>query len=512
MQLLWQTLTLNPIPFETWSRRSFLARITTLPRPWAEFVLRYGGISPAWQHHSWLLRDLPQLSLWLEPLAIVIVSAMFMVAPFVPTTLIGLLLLAAAAIWLSLALIDPPGQGLTPIHLMVLAYWGVSTVATAFSPVRTAAIDGWIKLTLYLLFFALMARILRSPRIRSTLISLYLLTTLIVSAYGMRQWFLGARALATWVDPTSPLAQTTRVYSYLGNPNLLASYLIPAVLLSIAAVFVWQGWGCKLLALFAAGLNMACLVLTFSRGGWIGFVLGGLALALLLVFWWSRHWSPFWQTWAIPMALGLLIGGLVLAVVTVEPIRLRVQSMVAGRADSSNNFRRNVWEAVFRMIQARPVLGIGPGNDAFNQIYPLFQNPKYTALSAYSVILEIAVETGFVGLTCFLWLMGITFHQGWTQLQRLGQQLKAQVPQPTRPTQNYQSYCQSYWLMGAIATLIGILGHGLVDTVWYRPQVNTLWWLAMALVASYYRRVDGPTSPLPDPSPDAGFHSHGPTG
>ncbi|GCA81858.1 hypothetical protein MiTs_03877 [Microcystis aeruginosa NIES-2521] len=29
--------------------------------------------------------------------------------------------------------------------------------------------------------------------------------------------------------------------------------------------------------------------------------------------------------------------------------------------------------------------------------------PKYTALSAYSVLLEIMVETGIIGFTCFLW-------------------------------------------------------------------------------------------------------------
>ena len=42
--------------------------------------------------------------------------------------------------------------------------------------------------------------------------------------------------------------------------------------------------------------------------------------------------------------------------------------------------------------------------------------------------------------------------------------------------------------MGAIAGMVGLLGHGLFDTVWYRPQVNILWWLMVALVASYYMR------------------------
>jgi putative inorganic carbon (HCO3(-)) transporter len=133
----------------------------------------------------------------------------------------------------------------------------------------------------------------------------------------------------------------------------------------------------------------------------------------------------------------------------------------------------NVWAAVIEMIQERPILGIGPGNNAFNKIYPLYMRPRYSALSAYSVILEIAVETGIIGLTCFLWLLVVTLRQGWLQLQRL------------RELRN----TQGLWLMAAIATIVGMLAHGSVDTVWYRPQVNTLWWLMMAMIASFYQRL-----------------------
>jgi putative inorganic carbon (HCO3(-)) transporter len=144
-------------------------------------------------------------------------------------------------------------------------------------------------------------------------------------------------------------------------------------------------------------------------------------------------------------------------------------SIFAGREDSSNNFRINVWLSAIEMIRDRPIIGIGPGNDAFNKIYPLYMKPKYSALSAYSVLLETAIETGVVGLVAFLWLLLVALHQGCLHLQRL------------RQTGNPDGY----WLIAAIATLAGMMMHGLVDTVWYRPQVNMLWWLAMAIVASY---------------------------
>lgn len=463
MNTVWQQLTLSGLRLSHW--RS------------ASYCYWWVGLLQGWRRHSWLMQ-------WAEPLGALLVGLVFGLAPFVSSTLIGLLLAACGAFWLLLTLSDEvdttategeSGQFLiakfTPIHLLVLLYWAISLVATAFSEFKAAALTGLVKLTLYLLFFALMARVLRSPRIRSWIIGLYLHIALIVSVYGLRQWFFGAAQLATWVDPESPLAKTTRVYSYLGNPNLLAAYLLPAIALSIAAVFAWRGWIPKALAVSMLAVNSTCLILTFSRGGWIGFVVMVFAFAILLFYGTIAIRLPgFWRVWSLPLLLGSLAFLLISAILVVEPLRDRVFSMFVGRQDSSNNFRINVWAAVQNMIRDYPIIGIGPGNNVFNKIYPRYMRARFSALSAYSVILEVAVETGFIGLTCFLWLLLVTFNQGWRQVRRLGELGNPQV----------------FWLMGAVATLCGLLAHGAFDTVLYRPEVNTLWWFAIAIVASFY--------------------------
>lgn len=464
MSSFWQTLTLSSLPLPRWQDASYLHQLV--------------GPLQEWRRGSFLMK-------WADWIGVGLVSLVFGLAPFVSNALLGVLLGACAAYWVLLTLSDDPELSqrvidrdgsqfkaplMTPIHLLVLAYWGIATAATAMSPVKQAAFTGWNKLTLYLIFFALMARLLRSPKVRSWLITLYLLVALMVSVYGLQQWFSGTAALATWVDPMSPLSKTTRVYSFLGNPNLLAAYLIPAVVLSIMAIFKWPTWMTRALAGVMTVVNGACLVLTFSRGGWIGLVVSLLVLTLLLTYWWSIYLPDFWRTWALPIVLGTAIAVIVLATVVVEPLRERTFSIFAGRGDSSNNYRINVWSAAIDMIKDRPLLGIGPGNTAFNKIYPLYQRPRFSALSAYSIILEVAVETGIIGLTCFLWLLLVIFHQGITQLQRLRQALND----------------QGYWLIGAIAATSGLLGHGLFDTVLYRPDVNTLWWLMIALIASFY--------------------------
>ncbi|QOV22077.1 IctB family putative bicarbonate transporter [Anabaenopsis elenkinii] len=457
MNLVWQRFTLSYLPIKEYLETSYLRRCLV-------------GLLHSWRQSSILMQ-------WGDGMAVALLSLLYALAPFVSSSLIGVLLLACVGFWLLLTLSDESASAntplFTPIHLLVLLYWGIAVVSTALSPVKQAAFKDLVVLTLYLLLFALCARVLRSPRLRSWIIILYLHISLIVSIYGLRQWFFGARSLATWVDPESPLAQTTRVYSYLGNPNLLAGYLVPAVVFSLVAIFAWDSWVKKALALTMLTANAACLVLTFSRGGWIGLVVGVLTAIALLVYWWSVEMPPFWRTWSLPMILGGMIGLLLLAVIFVEPIRQRVLSIFAGRQDSSNNFRRNVWDAVFEMIRARPIIGIGPGHNSFNQIYPLYQRPRYTALSAYSVFLEVAVETGFAGLGSFLWLIIVTFNHGFLQVRRLRQSRSV----------------EGIWLIGALATVTGMLAHGTVDTIWFRPEVNTLWWLMVAIIASYWTPI-----------------------
>jgi putative inorganic carbon (HCO3(-)) transporter len=165
-----------------------------------------------------------------------------------------------------------------------------------------------------------------------------------------------------------------------------------------------------------------------------------------------------------------MVGLLLVAIQLDESIRLRVFRLFVGRGDSSNNFRMNVWASVVEMIRDRPILGIGPGNNAFNKVYPQYMRPRFSALSAYSIFLEVLVETGFIGFACFLWLLVVTFNQGVQQLRRM------------RALANPDGF----WLIGAIAAMTGILSHGFVDTVWYRPEINTLWWLMVAIIASYY--------------------------
>lgn len=431
------------------------------------YLSSIGGCLSDWRQGSWL-------SQWFEVIGACSISLVFLLAPFVSTSLTGVLLIAVAACWILNTISASSKLVITPVHILVFLYWCIATVATAFSPVKSAALNGWITLTLYLILFAHSAQILRSPKLCNWTIASFLLTALAVSAYGIRQEFFGVQQLATWNDPNSALANDTRVYSYLGNPNLLGGYLLPAIALSVAVVFIWQGWIQKTLAVIMVGANSACLYFTDSRGAWLAMAVLIVVLLLLFYFWWREYLPRFWRIWLLPLVFGSLAGLLLVAFISLEPLRIRLMSIFAGREDSSNNFRINVWEACFKIIEDYPLIGIGPGNDAFNQIYPRYMNSRYPALSAYSVYLEHIVEMGYVGFGCLIWLLAVTFNHGIRQLSRL----------------RTQKDSRGIYLIAAIAATASLAFHGFVDTVWYRPQVNTLWWLILAIIASFYDGVE----------------------
>ena len=120
--------------------------------------------------------------------------------------------------------------------------------------------------------------------------------------------------------------------------------------------------------------------------------------------------------------------------------------------------------AAIQMVQDRPWLGIGPGNAAFNSIYPLYQQPKFNALSAYSVPLEILVETGIAGLLACLGLLASSLRQGLQLLNADGPSALAAI--------------------ASLAAIAGLLMQGITDTIFFRPEVQLIGWFALATLVS----------------------------
>ena len=348
------------------------------------------------------------------------------------------------------------------LYIPIAVYIAIAVIAAGFSPYFIPALKGLAKMIIFLFaYFVFIVNINDKSSLKTVGLTL-IVSSFIISLYGLWQFYIKVPPLALWDDSES-LSKLTRVYSTLKNPNLLAGYLMVPLAVSMACALITKGWQ-RLLFGAVAVAELFCLYFTYSRGGWMGAAALITALALCLVFIYRE------QIKKIPFLKVILLGGTVgfigilgLLFYKSEAFRERIMSFVAFRKHSSNSFRMNVWTAVIKMIQDYWVTGIGPGNSVFNKIYPLYMVSKFDALAAYNIFLEVTVELGIFGIAAFFWMLG-------AYLKRAINNMKLK--------ENF------FKIAGAacFAGLAGLMIHGLVDTVFYRPQIQILFWLLMAII------------------------------
>ena len=183
-----------------------------------------------------------------------------------------------------------------------------------------------------------------------------------------------------------------------------------------------------------------------------------------------KHIKWLKKLWMTCIAFGAVsvLAGLML----LPALQHRVLSIFALRGDSSNSFRLNVYSACIKMFKDNWLIGIGTGNTTFRLIYGIYMITGFDAFGAYNVLLEIAVETGIFGLMAFSWLLLLSYIKS----------IKYVINNNLLESKIIVSSC--------VIAIIGMMVHGFVDTIWYRPQVNVIFWMIIAILAVITSKLD----------------------
>ncbi|MBY0449125.1 MAG: O-antigen ligase family protein [Cyanobacteria bacterium] len=320
----------------------------------------------------------------------------------------------------------------------------------------------------------------------------WMLLGFIQALIGFYQYKFNIQPLATWQDPTlNPDWMMTRVFGTLqpSNPNLLAGFLVPCLAASLGWVVictrqVMQATPSQRLrqimhwvacAVMSAGIA-AALVLTGSRGGYLAIaaISAGFFAMIGHLIWHAREFqsdtvgrSKLKIAWVLILVLS--VSAALVGILGSEKIRHRIESIGSMRADSSISYRLNVYQSAVKMIAHNPLVGIGPGNETFKQVYGLYMIPGYNALGTYSVPLEIWVEQGVIGFGIFALLMIL-----------LSVKTMLLIDRQTYPL-------EEKWMMAILwMILVGSMTYGLFDTIWYRPAVQLTFWFTVAAMSSLH--------------------------
>jgi len=171
--------------------------------------------------------------------------------------------------------------------------------------------------------------------------------------------------------------------------HLLAMSLPLSVALLLSSLARW-----RLLAAGAAVAQLIALLLTYSRGAWLG-VAG--AMAFLLVALGTRK------------EFLLILVSVVVLLSAVEPVRERMLGIVAMGNDQATTDRISRMSDALRVGMANPVLGVGYGRGRLKAA--IRANPaSETSVNepiwhSHNHYLELFAGTGIIGLGAYLWLL-----------------------------------------------------------------------------------------------------------
>ncbi len=259
-----------------------------------------------------------------------------------------------------------------------------------------------------------------------------------------------------------------RVTSSMGNPDFLAGYLVGLIPLTFILLLMkrrGQFWLITTILFF----QILSLILTYSRGGWVAAFLTFLILLSLLTY---ANWikdPPLLRSiislktavWGI--ACMVLIGSVTAFIMWDEIAAALYRFSHLSEGESVSN-RFYFYQGAAAIWLSRPILGYGIGS--FNRMFAEFRDVELSKFLPFNIwnlnhahneFLEIAAETGIVGLVLYIAIIGLLLYQVWSTLLRHRSQ-------------------ENLILLGVFGGITAILIHNLFTvTLRHTPSAFLLW-------------------------------------
>ncbi|MGE5580875.1 MAG: O-antigen ligase family protein [Bacillota bacterium] len=271
----------------------------------------------------------------------------------------------------------------------------------------------------------------------------------LVSIY---QRLTGWRPPKNWVDVAFE-GELTRYVGTFTNPVFFAEMMGLALPIAMALILINKDWRDRLALLGFAGLQGIGLLLSGSRGAWLGFA---ISFCILAVFY----------DWRM-LPLGLLAGGVGLALAPDVLLKRLLSSF--SLTDSSNSYRVFIWRGSIAMLKDHLIRGVGLGAEAYARVYPEYMIVQTPAPHAHSTFIQYLIEVGLFGFLSMAYLFAIWLYDGFRAIfaekERAGRWAKIGL------------------LAACIASVGGHLLEGVIDYTWYSPKITVAFWAVVGIAS-----------------------------
>lgn len=381
-------------------------------------------------------------------------------APFLPTmVLLAFALVSGCSLLLQLLRNPDVELAYAPMNRYIVLYAALYLLASFVSVTPSASIKVALLSCALLLFSITIQNAVKSQGQLQALVGLIVIAGAGVALYGIYQYlFRAGYQSAAWVDSEMFESITFRVPSTLDNPNMLGQYFILTIPFAGACLLSSKEWGARVFWTAMAGVQLLCMILTFSRGAWLGLLFAGMLFFLLID---GRF------AYAIPVAMLVLL-------VTLPASVIERFTSIGDVSDASTSYRVYIWMGTLAMLSASYWLcGIGAGDLAFNKVYPAYSYSGIVAPHSHNLFLQIVCDGGIFLLVVFLLIL-FQYARGLCIEIKRSTQWKGKL---------YQ--------IASLSGIGGFLVQAMTDYSFYNYRVMFLFWAVVGVggIAMNYQRL-----------------------
>ena len=399
------------------------------------------SLKPAWSHVSLMRRvQLETVTRYVSTQVldriIDVAIVVFLISSVVSITGAQAAILVAQAAWLVKLVRAPNKRALHfPLLLPMATFYLASVLASA-----TAA-DPWLSFKdlrniFEPAFFFLLVNHVSGDERAATFSYILIAAATLMAVYGLMQSMAEGAAFR--------VHGTMSIYMTFAGILMLSALVVMAQLL----FFPRGRWFWGLVGSLA--LLIAALVMTHTRGAWIGFAAGA---ALILGCRQKR------------LLLALPVVAVAVFLAAPEAVRVRIRSIIDPQ-DVTARERLYMWGSGVQIVRDHPWTGVGI--NGVKSVYQAYKHPnavRNQRAHLHSNLFQIAAERGLIGVACWLWIWVAFYGQAWTIFRVRG----LDTPRA------------SALVVGSLASITGFHVAGLFEFTFGDSEVIMLVYFLMAL-------------------------------
>jgi O-antigen ligase len=136
---------------------------------------------------------------------------------------------------------------------------------------------------------------------------------------------------------------------------------------------------------------------------------------------------------------------------------------IGNMADDSTSYRVYIWLGTIAMLRHYWFSGVGPGETAYNKIYPIYSYNSIKSPHAHNLFLQVTSDAGICGLVTLL----LAF---FSYFRTLATGVRNEAEQENKIFQ-----------IAGIASMAGFIVQSMFDYTFYNYRVMLMMWGYMAL-------------------------------